>query len=98
LGAAAFGTFVAWAAYEVFCVNYEGAVACLGRRAELTWHLVTALLGLGVAVTMLSAAMRDRGRLALVAMAVGLVLYGVSFLLQDAGIHGWHNLKVYPQL
>lgn len=96
--AAALGTPIAYAEYQIFCVEYDGSVACLGHRAEFVWHLVTAIPGLGAALTMLWATLRGRRRLACAALVAGLVLFALSFLLSDAGTHGWHNLKVYPQL
>jgi len=94
--AAVFGTLVAVLTYRVFCVHYEGAEACLGRRTEFVWHAVLALAGLAAAVGMVVAAFRGSRSAALILLAPGLALYAISFLLSDAAIHGWDDLQVFP--
>jgi cytochrome bd-type quinol oxidase subunit 2 len=96
--AAALGTVVAWVTYRVFCFEDDGGIPCLGRRAELVWQLVTAILGLCAAVTMLVLILRSRRRLALWAFVLALLLYALSFWLSDAAVHGWDDLKYFPRL
>ena len=92
------GTGPAQITYDIFCVHYEGAKACSGRRTEFVWHLVLAYAGLVAAGGMLWFAFRGSRRAVLAFLVVALALYTVSFLFSDAAVHGWHNVQVYPDI
>ena len=88
---------VALATYELAC-SYNDGIACDGRRTEYEIHRWLAVAGLAVALGMAWATFRAQRRTAVALAIIGFVLFAASFLFADAGVHGWEDLKVYPQL
>ncbi len=91
-------TFVAYVGYRNVCLQYEGAVACLGRPTEFALSLALTLAGLVAAGLMLHFAFRGPRRLFVAFLVVAVVLYAASILFGDAGTHGWDGLEVFPNL
>jgi hypothetical protein len=94
LGGAGFAVLVGWTAQWLACEN-EGTEACARADLALATY-VLAIVGLVPAVVLLLAALFSKRRLAIGALAVGVLLYLAWALLLDAAVHGWDDLILVP--
>jgi hypothetical protein len=95
--AACLTSLLVWMNYNAACITYEGQQpACFGRSTEYSLHLVLAIVGWAAAALMLHFAFRGPRRAFVALLVLALVLYTVSILFADAGLHGWDSLKLFP--
>lgn len=86
--AACFATWLALVSKGLLCET-----AC--RTSLFTAQLLVAVAGLVPVGVLLYAALRGRRELALVSFFVTILVYLAWGALNDAAVHGWHNLKVF---
>ncbi len=94
LGGAGFAVLVGWTVQWLACEN-EGTEACARTDLALATY-VLAIVGLVPAVVLLLAALFSKRRLAIGALAFGVLLYLSWALLLDAAVHGWDDLILVP--
>ena len=96
--AACSGTFVLWGTYRVSCVELasEGN-QCDRRLGEFLWANRLGWAALAVAAGMLASALLGRRRTAFALYLAGLAVYLVGFYVLDGAMHGWENLKFFPE-
>jgi hypothetical protein len=94
--AASFGALVALLATlpAVFVAWLTRANGCepICPNGLVTTQLIVAVAGVVPAAVLVYACGTGRRRLALVALAVGIIVYAGWGLLNDASLHGWGNL------
>jgi hypothetical protein len=88
--AALVATVVAWATSAAAC-DPPGTPAC-SRQDLASWQLAVAVVGLVPTALFAYAVSSGRKRLALGALAAGVLCYLGWALLNDAAVHGWQHL------
>jgi uncharacterized BrkB/YihY/UPF0761 family membrane protein len=88
--AALVATVSAFATSSAAC-DPPGTPAC-GRQNLASWQLTLAVVGLVPAGLLVYAVASGRKRLALGALAAGVLCYLGWALLNDAAVHGWQHL------
>jgi hypothetical protein len=100
LVAAAFGGLVAYLTYWVMCFSESGgSTMCpVGEpTTTMSAQLVVGLAGMLPALAMAVFAFRGARRLALAALAVGLVWWVGWAILNDAAVHEWgSDMRLIP--
>jgi hypothetical protein len=86
---------VAWTTSFTACLDSATTEAC-GRKDLATIAFIVACTGFVPVLTLAWALWAGRIRLAGLAFASAIVIYGLWALLNDAATHGWNDLWLLP--
>ena len=86
---------VAWATSFTACLDSTTTEAC-GRKGLATLQFLVACAGFVPVLVLARALWLRSSRLAWVALATTIVVYGLWALLNDAATHGWNQLSLLP--
>ena len=98
LVATGFGALIAYATYWAGCLSESGgSTMCPMNEPTNTMQaqLVLGLVGVIPALLMVFWAFRGRRAPAMVALVIGLVMWAVWGVLNDASVHGWGDDMVF---
>lgn len=93
--AALFAVWIADITKGLICEGDMQTAASACRNTLMTTQLVVALAGLAPVSLLLYAVLRGHRKLALLYFVVAVLIYLAWGVLNDAAVHGWHDLKVF---